>query len=509
MKRLLLLLAVFFSAVFQSCCYSPFSSADSLPRTTLEYSVAIPAMDLDSIVITLRIPAWYCSDSVRLLAPPVYADNPQLVQSGANFFPLSFVDKRGDQINYRSGYQSVGIFNTQYVSFPADRCPATITYYIKFQYARHDFMPLPGIHALNGYLQGNCMFVTPAAHRSTVDIWRDTLFNFKVRYNLGSTVRLFGDPDSVVFETPYQLLFSKSAVFAHSVVGSQVLYSGQMSGQKIRFVNMSPDTVFPQDLVDKTVRDFTVIVHDITSKFGTLYDFPYTIITGINNYIGFEGTYAFCLRNFLRWQDTADVAMTMAHEYMHAWIGVLAGEYEDPWWKEGTTTYLGVLIPKRNNLCSYQYIRNGLVIDHSGVPYVDELVLSDPQVRSLLYHGPSYGTLVYQKGAQVGMLLDRRIRQVSNNTTSLVDILAELARIYKGKAFRRQEYLSLIHDRSGASVQDIFDRYVDSPGAVPVPVLKENFDALAIMGAFGAIDTSHQENTTEPGFFDNKVNIYF
>ncbi len=498
MKILLPLITCYLLLFFYSCAYSPFSSPEYQSHNRLQYCVTIPDMNQDSIFISLRIPEWKCVDSVHLLAPPVYSDNPHLTQTGRNFFLVSATNKSGDQISIIEDSCEVGIFNSLSLSFSADQCPATINYYIKFQYKQHQYMPLPNIDDNSGYLQGSYMFLIPHRSKQTVDIWRDTVFSLQVKYNLGSNVSLIGDPDSVVFKSPYQLMFSKSVLFYTSAAGNQVLYNGEGSGQPFRFVNISFSTPFPQDLIDKTGRDFIEILKDLTPLFGTAYEVPYTIITGINDVIGFEGTYAFCLRN-LKWEDTADVAMIMAHEYIHLWIGIFVGDYDDPWWKEGTTTYLGLLVPKRNNLCSYQYIKGWLVKDLSNVEHINEYIISSPYVRSLLYQGqlaPNLGGIVYEKGAHINMLLDRYIREVSGNKTSLIEILAEFVYQFSGRAFHRGEYISFLNQHSGGDVQDIFDIYVDSPGAVPLSVLEENFNALAHMGAFGEIDTSQSEDIT-------------
>ncbi len=488
-----------FLLILYSCAYSPFSSSEYQSRNRLEYCVNIPDMNRDSILVSVRIPQWRCSDSVRLLAPPVYADNPHLIQTQNNFFLVSAINRSGGRISLSKDSCKVGIFNSLSLSFPTSELPATIEYYVKFQYEPHRYMPQPEIGEFSGYLQGNYLFLVPYRSCETVDVWRDSVFSMQVTYNLGSNVSLAGDPDSVIFKSPYQLMFSKSALFYAPAAGNQVLYSGEACGQPFRFVNISFSTPFPQDLIDKTVRDFVEIVKYLTPGFGTASDLPYTIITGMNDDIGLEGTFAFCLRN-PKWDDTAAIAMTMAHEYVHLWIGILVGDYDDPWWKEGTTTYLGVLIPKVNNLCSYQYIRDGLVKDLSTVPHVDEYIISSPEVRALLYQGdlaPNIGTAVYVKGAQINMLLDRYIREASGNKTSLLDILAEFVYQFNGRAFHRNEYISFLNQRSGGDVQQIFSTYVDSPGIIPLSVLEENFDALAELGAFGEIDTLRCKDTVE------------
>ena len=98
-------------------------------------------------------------------------------------------------------------------------------------------MPPPEIGEFSGYLQGNYMFLVPYRSSETVDIWRDSVFSMQVTYNLGNNVSLAGDPDSVIFKSPYQLMFSKSALIFAPAAGNQLLYSGEAGGQPFRFVN--------------------------------------------------------------------------------------------------------------------------------------------------------------------------------------------------------------------------------------------------------------------------------
>ncbi len=493
MKAIITIIPCLLLLLLKTCSYnsSVSSSGQSVP-TRIEYQVNIPAMNQEAMFVEMDIPQWTVSDSVHLLAPPIYADNPQLTQTGINFYLVSATNSAGEEITMRKDSCKVGVFNSLSLSFPADQCPVTIIYYVKFLYASHAYMPLPSIDESSGYLEGNYMFLLPYNNTQTVHIWRDTQFDFHVTYNRGSSVSLFGDPDtSVTFDTPYQLMFSKSVLLSASAAASQVLYNGEAVSQPFRIVSKSGSTLFTQDLINKTARDFITILRDVTPGFGTVSDVPYTIITGMNDGIGFEGPYAFCLLN-PKEDDTMDVAMTMAHEYVHTWIGIYVGDYDDPWWKEGTATYLGIFIPKRNNLVSYAYTKEGLVRDLSAIPHMDEYIISDPQVRSLLYQydlAPYLGAAVYQKGAMINMILDRYIREVSGNTTSLIDILAEFVNQFHGRAFHRNEYISFLNHYSGGDVQDIFAKYVDSPGAIPMPVLEENFNAMVSFGAFGEVDT--------------------
>jgi len=69
----LLLLFLFLSCSDDS---SPIFSSDESIDDTINYTVSIPSMDVDTIDIMMSIDSWSYSDSVALLVPAIFADNP-------------------------------------------------------------------------------------------------------------------------------------------------------------------------------------------------------------------------------------------------------------------------------------------------------------------------------------------------------------------------------------------------------------------------------------------------
>lgn len=479
-------------SLFLACAYNP-SSPDQSQFHAIQFHVKIPDMNQESLHITLNINNWEQGDSVRLLAPPIYADNPLLEQSGINFCNVSITDTAYIPIAYNTDSLSVGVYKSLSLSFPSAELPAVVEYDVKFLYGEHPFMPIPHINSNSGYLQGNYIFAVPYTSNNIVDIWRSN-FDIQVSYSLGSNVRLYGDPTpNVYFRTPYELMFSTSVLLASSAINNQFLFDGKVSGQAFRFINISPTKTFSDELLDKTNEGFITILEDITPKFGSIGDVPFTIITGINDKIGLEGMYAFCLRNPWENDSKGVVNMTMAHEFLHSWIGIRIGEYDASWWKEGTIWYLGFLIAKRNNLCTQSYFEKDILVDLEENTDVHKYSLSKDSdyIREHIFTS-GIGHMVYRKGAQVSMLIDRRITEETNNTITLVDVLAEFTKQYNGKAFYTKEYIAFIENYSGAGVTDIFTLYVDGIGVIPDSVLQENYKALGEMGALGDYISSEE-----------------
>jgi hypothetical protein len=267
--------------------------------------------------------------------------------------------------------------------------------------------------------------------------------------------------------------------------------------QKFRFVYASEQTA-DDSLLNKAYTQLEIVLEDITDIFGTLGNNPLTVILGVNKISAVEGTFAFNTLDPTPNDTKGWYGVILAHEAIHCWVGIRVGEYDDPWWKEGTTNYLGYLVALRNNLSTDYFITYMLCKDLSNDPWVQSLALSDPEVRSRIFAPEDdCGVLVYYKGAQVNMLLDRKIREESNQESSLDRVLGIFTKEFNGRAFRRGEYLSFIEAHTGVDVSDIFYEFVDAAGVIPDSVLRDNSEALRDMGAFGdsiSVNLSHPNN---------------
>jgi predicted metalloprotease with PDZ domain len=248
-----------------------------------------------------------------------------------------------------------------------------------------------------------------------------------------------------------------------------------------------PDTVYSAATRQLIADDFAPILADAAGLFGAL-DAPLNVLLGVNRGGGLEGMYAFSLfspfdNDSFGWFNTV-----ASHEAVHSWVGVRVGEYDDPWWKEATTNFLGVLIAARQGKCRRAMVNLHFLADLTDSADVRDWPLSSPRVRTHLFAPDSDMTdLVYGKGCQVNMLLDLRIRQASGGATSLDRLLGEFVRQFDGRAFHRQEYVSFLEARSGADISALFATWVDQPGAIPQATLFASLDSLIARGAFGQL----------------------
>jgi hypothetical protein len=428
--------------------------------------------------VTLTVNRWTAGDSVRLVAPFLFADNPTIPQTDVNFRNARLSDSGGAPIVFRSDSVLVGLAQSLRLSFPAADLPARLEYDVAFHYGP-SWMPLPFVGATAGYLQGPYLYAVPFVSESLAVVWR-TPADIAVEYRLGPGVDLRGDPlPNVNFANVYELLFSTSAL------GGTLVTQGSGGGQAFRFVNLQ-DTTYAPLLVDSIRADFSTILEDVSRLFGTLGGTPFTVIMGVNKGGGLEGMYGFSLFNPFALDTNGVFYGVLAHEAMHSWVGIRTGDYDDPWWKEGTTNYLGLLVAARHNLCSRSALEGELLADLRDSADVRDYALSNPVVRNRLY-APVGGMswLVYVKGAQVCMLMDRRIREASAGATSLDKVVGAFTAAYRNRGFHRDEYLSFIASRSGANLDSLFAAYVDQPGGLSDSLLRANYAALNALGAYG------------------------
>jgi hypothetical protein len=348
-------------------------------------------------------------------------------------------------------------------------------------------MATPRLRAPAGLLAGPYLFAVPYRVADVVRIWRDP-WDLAVTYHAAGDIELLGDPQPhAVFSTAYELLFSMSAVVRSEETAARVLHSGDAGGQPFRFVSVA-DTPGPGPrVVSAAAGAYAPLLADIISVFGRLDGAPVTVILGSGMGGGLEGMFAYAILDPFDGDTSGVFGGVAAHEAVHFWVGVRTGDEDLPWWKEGTTTYLGYLFTARNGRCTRRYVEDGLLQNLDTLSAVRQYALNDPAVRANIYTpGSGFYELVYLKGGQVTMLLDRAVRDASAGAVSLDRVIARLCRDYRSRSFTRQEYVDEIRRLSGAGVGEILARHADTAGGIPDSVLVENFEALAARGAFGA-----------------------
>jgi predicted metalloprotease with PDZ domain len=176
----------------------------------------------------------------------------------------------------------------------------------------------------------------------------------------------------------------------------------------------------------------------------------------------------------------------LSHEALHQFVGIRCGEYDDPWWKEGATSYLSYLVAVRLKLFPKEDFRKYI---SKKFAFADSssfnVALSDPWLRTNMFPSGKW-EIVYTKGAQVMMLLDYKTRIASNNSYSVEDVMSYLVKQFDGSAFHRKDMLDAFTKFGNPDVRDIFSTYIDIAGEHPSDsLLAFTYAKLDSLGAFG------------------------
>jgi predicted metalloprotease with PDZ domain len=249
--------------------------------------------------------------------------------------------------------------------------------------------------------------------------------------------------------------------------------------------------------VAKWLVDITKIVTVTAKIFGGLpYDrYLFLLHLSANGYGGLEHKNC-CSLLYPRWQlqkteQYEQFMQLVAHEFFHLWNvkrifpkGLEKFDYNQEnytpslWFSEGVTSYYDILMPRRAAI----YGRSTLLAQMSKeisrfltTPgrLVQPVTESSFDAWIKLYRPDANSSnsqmSYYLKGAMVALLLDLKIRALSNSEKSFDDVLVQLWQDYGqvGKGFTDRELESLIQNIAGVDLQDFYRDYLYSSIELP------------------------------------------
>jgi hypothetical protein len=443
------------------------------------YTIAINALHKDSILFSLT--AYSFRDFVL---PYHYFDNPVHQHPDTVVHHLSIIDSEKRTISYSTSMVSVGPLQNVVLHLnDTVSYPVTITYTIDPDAIGMD-EPL-GLDAATLtdstllYL-GSAIFIVPFISTSLEQLWRtDVKIDVSV-YN-SSQASLFGIPSSGTFtcKNIYELLFTQLFMC------KSPLYNGYGGGIQFTFLE-SEQNIIPQDSLSIIGTRFTSILDTIKLHYGNFSEDKLTVhFAKIGG--GLEGMFSFIQR------DCSDPYFyyILAHEALHQFVGIRCGEFDDPWWKEGATTYLSYLIAVRQALLSKDILKKNMSTKFAfSDSSTFNVALSDPWLRSNMFPSGRWD-IVYVKGAQTMMLLDYKTRVASDNRYSIEDVMSYLVKKFDGSAFHRQDMLDAFAIFGNPDVRDVFASYIDIEGEHPPDsLLAFTYAKLDSLGAFGQVASS-------------------
>jgi hypothetical protein len=468
----------FFSCFFLAGCsdrtipVSPDESNGSEHRYA--YGITINALHKDSIFFALT--AYSARDFVL---PYHFFDNPVHQHLDTVVHHLSVMDFENKPVNYSSSVASVGAIQNTILHLEGSFAyPVTLSYTIDPDAIGND-EPL-GIDAATLtdstlLFLGSAVLIVPYIASSMEQFWR-TNMQISVSVNNKSSISLFGIPSSGNYtcKNIYELLFTQLYGCKSS------LYSGYGGGVQFTFLEFE-NNLIPQDSLPVIGSNFTKILNVLYLQYGKFNDNQFTVhFSGIGG--GLEGLFSFTQMDC----SSPYFYYVLAHETLHQFIGIRCGDYDDPWWKEGATSYLSYLVAVRLELYPKNDFRNYITRKFA---FPDSssfnIALSDPWVRLNMFPSGKWD-IVYTKGAQVMMLLDYRTRVASDNRYSIDDVMSYLVNQFDGSAFHRKDLLDAFVKFGNPDVGDIFNTYIDVAGEHPSDsLLSFTYGKLDSLGAFG------------------------
>ncbi|MBC5772484.1 PDZ domain-containing protein [Pontibacter sp. KCTC 32443] len=149
------------------------------------------------------------------------------------------------------------------------------------------------------------------------------------------------------------------------------------------------------------------------------------------------------------------------------------------WMYEGVTEYFASHVQVYEKLIDLDAYLNKIqeYIATSKAYYNDTLPFTEMSAKVLGPYEKEYGN-VYQKGALIGLVLDVRLRELSQGKYGLRDLMQELGKTYgKNKSFKDEELFDKIAELTYPEIREFFTKYVE--GSEPLP-LEETFKKVGI-----------------------------
>ncbi|HSI89717.1 MAG TPA: hypothetical protein VK927_01310, partial [Adhaeribacter sp.] len=148
------------------------------------------------------------------------------------------------------------------------------------------------------------------------------------------------------------------------------------------------------------------------------------------------------------------------------------------WLYEGVTEYFSSHVQVHQQLISPEEFLDKVKEYITGAQsYTDSLPFTVMSKGALDVHKKEYSN-VYLKGALIGLVLDLRLRELSEGKYGLKDLMADLSKTYgKDRAFKDEELFDKITELTYPEIRDFFRRYVE--GTEPLP-LAESFNKVGI-----------------------------
>jgi hypothetical protein len=466
------------AAATASCIFTT-SSSPSAARHRLAYRLSVGGDPANpSCAIRIRILDWPAGEPLVFQAPRYYADNPGLPIRGLEAADILASDFRGRPLAARDTALESRAVGGNFIALP--RGAVELSYEVDLDPGDPGRfgLPMPGLAPGVQAIDGASFFLLPQVGDGYTGQWR-TPVDATLDFDLGPGFDLAGQSPSAVLRTNYELMFVRAAVnpvVTHRFpAGDNEIITYGMTAA----ASDSVDWPALHSLLGACLR----VVEDSLLTFppGPYYVGETPVFWGI------EGNQGYWFRAAVQ-----GMAILHVHELVHHFVGVKHGDLEDPWWKEGMTSYLGNLLALQAGLVTDSAFRAELMVSRDALPAVLGHALASSHVRdrlflpldSLYMHQDdpvNFLGLVYGKGAQASMILDRHLLEHSGGRHGVYHLIRLLIRRH-GPAFARADLVRAVGELSGTDSRGFLESLLDRPGPLGQDSLESTYAALKAMG---------------------------
>ncbi len=434
--------------------------------------------------VTITFLAWPQSKAKTFLLPSYYADNPVWPVPGLDVSSINMRDAQGKALSSESVPSFGFAGDTSQPLGPTVTLPnSTETW--SYQLDLDTLAPsrlglaipnlLPGLQLLDGANLFALPILASPQNIQAAEIWREPM-EIDVKVEIPDGQASLGMAVHEKLSSPYELMFLRSVVGRPRQVEKRLMLQRGLTPVTV-FATTS-DTVNLQTLADSLPRYLTLV----EDMFGPLPS-PFLAIGEVGGLGGLEGRHGY-------WFGTpyANYPEVHLHELIHLWVGIICGDRDQPWFKEGVTTYLGQWLTVRGGwmtLDAWQAYMEGQAQDTLGP--VAEVALTNLNSR-LNYYRPlnhdyldgissPWYQLVYGKGPQAALLIDAYMLEASQGQVGLPDLVRNLYEHHR-PGFTRIEMVASMKALTGEMPRAWLDQLLDNPGPIKPETIKAAFATL-------------------------------
>jgi predicted metalloprotease with PDZ domain len=453
--------------------------------------VEVSVEDLSTHELGIRI---FLSDigpgPLRVRGIPTYVDNPLAEAVGEVVTSLRFSTEVGEL----EAVRGTGTRGETVWTLHAGQSPVMIEYVLQPDFVAGAIVEkygilVPFLDEKRAWLTGNHVFLSPEFGEDRMRDLREPV-DIRLRFELPESIALIGPPPDVEMQNLHELLslqfglgdFEVLPVHGSGWKGEVILMNGPAisSDERKRLVTAM------EAMTERTGRLFG----------GVPFDSVGLLAFHAEGFGGLEGSWA-CQAYFPPDVDLADdrdsrvsIFFRVAfHELVHTWLPIGIFPLEDPWVKEGVTSYYGNVLAAREGFIGPADVDRLFARyedDVFGEVDLESVSLSDPRLWHEEYSGESWRRVSYERGHAVTLLLDVHLRTESDNRRSLDHVMRLLFERHRGQGFGRGDLLAAVRDETGVEVADFFSTWVDGVDAPPSAAVDRALREAVRFGVYDA-----------------------